>query len=111
MVNKLHIQIVDNTFDAGNPGVGSQDSFTNKYIADSLQKELSDDYPSMVAVEYVDLYFEDSRRFRAVRHLLDYGEINLPVILFNGVPKLHGTVVPSLIREEVERVLESGPLH
>lgn len=111
MMNKLHIQIVDDTLDPERLDSLTRDSFTNKYIADTLQKELSDDYPSMVAVEYVDLHFEKTRKFAAVRHMLDYGEIDLPVILFNGIPKLHGILMPSLIREEVERVLESGPLH
>lgn len=111
MLNRVHVQIVDNTLDNEKIGSGKRDSFTNQFIADSLKKELSDDYPSMVSVEYIDLSFEDAKKFSAVRYLLDSGDIDLPVILFNGIPRLHGMVVPSIIREEVEKEIESGLLH
>ncbi|MGE5892884.1 MAG: hypothetical protein ACM34I_02400 [bacterium] len=112
MLNKLHIQIVDDTLDGLLMSAEQYDeTFTNQFLAEELQKELSDDYPFMVSVEYIDLFLEDEKTFPAVRKLLQNGEINLPVILFNGIPRLYGGVPPLLIKEEVHRIMGAGPIH
>jgi sulfur relay (sulfurtransferase) DsrC/TusE family protein len=112
MINKLHIQIVDDTLDGLLMSAEQyDDSFTNQFIAEKLQRELSSDYPSMVSVEYIDLFMEDEKNFPGVRRMIKSGEMNLPVVLFNGIPKLYGGVLPTMIKKEVEKIMDSGPVH
>lgn len=112
MLQRVHIQILDNPiegviFDAEE----FEEPITNKIIADELQKEMSYYYPSVVSVEYIDLFMDDDRGFPEIRELLRQGAINVPVILINGIPKIHGGIPPSVIKNEVEKLLSSGPVH
>lgn len=112
MLNKVHIQIIDDTLDMLLVNAEHfEEFFSNRFIAEELQRELSDNYPTVVSVEYIDLFLEDERNYPVVRRLLKDGEITPPVILFNGIPKLYGGVLPSLIKEEVDRIIGDGPIH
>jgi len=43
--------------------------------------------------------------------LLRQGTINAPVILINGIPKIHGGIPRAVIREEVDKLISEGPVH
>ncbi|MEW6108082.1 MAG: hypothetical protein AB1632_02780 [Nitrospirota bacterium] len=89
-----------------------QKPITNKFLADELKKELIASYPSMVSVEYIDLFMhEDSEYFNDIMELIREGAIQAPVILINGALKIHGGIPPSAIKKEVEELLFSGPVH
>ncbi len=112
MLRRVYIQILDNpTEDVIFSSEKFEESATNKVLADELQKEMSYSYPYVVSVEYIDLFMDDEREFPEIRELLRHGAINTPVILINGVPKIHGGIPYAVIRKEVEKVLSSGPMH
>ncbi|MBI4689524.1 MAG: hypothetical protein HY754_04560 [Nitrospirae bacterium] len=112
MLRRVHIQILDNPIE---DVIFSSDKFeepaTNKILADELQEELNHFYPYVVSVEYIDLFMDSEREFPEIRELLRHGAINTPIILINGVPKIHGGIPYSVIRKEVEKVLSSGLVH
>ncbi len=83
----------------------------NKILADELRKEMNYNYASVVSVEYIDLFMNDEMDFPEIRELLSQGAIHAPVILINGVPKLHGGIPRAVIREEVDKLLSDGPVH
>jgi len=87
------------------------DFATNKVLAEELQKEMSSSYPFVVSVEYVDLFTDDEGEFPEIRELLRHGAINTPVVLINGIPKIHGGIPYAVIKTEIEKVLSSGPVH
>jgi glutaredoxin len=62
-------------------------------------------------VEYIDLFLNDEIHFPEIRSLLSQGAITTPVVLINGIPKIHGGIPRMIIKEEVEKLLSSGPLH
>lgn len=112
MMNRIHIQVLDNPvhhalIDAEEFG----DSLHNKDIVDELKHDLTFFYPSVVSVEYIDLFVDDERRFPEVRELLMQGALKAPVVLINGVPRIHGGIPSSVIKEEVEKMISSGPTH
>lgn len=112
MLHRVHIQILDNpTEEIFFSSENLDDSATNKILADELQKEMSHSYPFVVSVEYIDLFTDDENEFPEIRELLRHGAINTPVILINGIPKIHGGIPYSVIRKEIEKVLYSGPVH
>lgn len=112
MLQRVYIQILDNpTEDVIFSHDRFDDSVTNKILADELQKEMSNFYPFVVSVEYVDLFMDDENEFPEIRELLRHGAINTPVILINGIPKIHGGIPYTVIKKEVEKVLYSGPVH
>jgi disulfide oxidoreductase YuzD len=113
MIPKVHVQILD---DSSNKMLlvdkEHQKSATSRSLADELKKDLSSSYPSMVSVEYVDLFMhEDDEYFNDISELLRQGALHTPVILINGMLKIHGGISSSVIKKEVEKLLFSGPVH
>ncbi|MEW6001124.1 MAG: hypothetical protein AB1638_00510 [Nitrospirota bacterium] len=111
MLQRVHIQILDNPENLLVDNDAFELPVTNKILTEELRKEMNYFYPSVVCVEYVDLFMDDEEEFNDIRELLRLGAINTPVVLINGVLKIHGGIPPSVIRREVEKLLSSGPLH
>ncbi len=112
MLQKVHIQILDNPLE--NVILDAEEfeePIKNKILAEELRKEMNYSYPTVVSVEYIDLFMDDDTGFSDIKEMLRQGAINAPVILINGVPRIHGGIPRAVIREEVERLLSSGPLH
>ena len=112
MLQRVHIQILDNPtegilFDDNTPDVAG----TNKVLSDELSSEMNYFYPSVVFVEYVDLFMDGEEEFDDIKELLRVGALNTPVVLINGVLKIHGGIPATVIRREVEKLLSSGPIH
>lgn len=83
----------------------------NKLLADELRKEMNYYYPTVVSVEYIDLFMGNDMDFPEIRELLRQGAISAPVILINGIPKIHGGIPRTVIREEVDKLISEGPVH
>lgn len=112
MLQKVHIQILDNPLEnAILDAEEFEEPIKNKILAEELRKEMNYSYPTVVSVEYIDLFMDDDTGFSDIKEMLRQGAINAPVILINGVPRIHGGIPRAVIREEVERLLSSGPLH
>ena len=112
MIQRVHIQILDNPtetilFDDNSTDV----SGTNKILTDELSQEMDYFYPSVVFVEYIDLFMEGEEEFDDIKELLRLGALNPPIVLINGVLRVHGGIPASVIRREVEKLLSSGPVH
>jgi hypothetical protein len=112
MLQRVHVQILDNPtetilFDDNTTDV----SGTNKILTDELSQEMNDFYPSVVFVEYIDLFMEGEEEFDDIKELLRLGALNPPIVLINGVLKIHGGIPATVIRREVEKLLSSGPMH
>jgi hypothetical protein len=112
VLQRVHIQILDNPtegvlFDDNT----SESTGTNKVLTDELSKEMNYFYPSAVYVEYIDLFMDGEEEFYDIKELLRLGALNTPVILINGVLKIHGGIPASVIKREVEKLLSSGPIH
>lgn len=112
MLQRVHIQILDNPlediiFDRDE----LESSVTNRQLTEELKKEMNHFYPSVVFVEYIDLFMDGEEEFEEIRELLRLGVINTPVVLINGMLKIQGSIPTSLIKEEVEMLLSSGPVH
>ncbi len=112
MLQRIFIQILDNPFeDVLFSDSSIDESVNNQAIAEELQNSLDFHYPSMVHVEYIDLFLEDEGRFIEIREMLSHGLITLPVILINGSPFLHGGIAHAVIMDEIGKLLSSGPVH
>jgi hypothetical protein len=112
MLQRVHIQILDNPMeDVILDAEEFEEPIRNKILADELRKEMHYYYPSVVSVEYIDLFMGDDLDFPEIRELLRQGAIHSPVILINGIPKIHGGIPRSVIREEVDKLMSDGPLH
>jgi hypothetical protein len=112
MLQRVHVQVLDNPtegilFDDNSTEV----SGTNKVLTEELFKELSYFYPSVVFVEYIDLFMDGDEEFDDIKELLRMGALNTPIVLINGVLKIHGGIPATVIRREVEKLLASGPIH
>jgi len=112
MLQRVHIQILDNPleeviFD----GDEFESSAENRQLTEELKKELNYFYPSVVFVEYVDLFMDGEEDFGEIRELLRLGVIDTPIVLINGELKVEGSIPTSVIKEEVETLLSSGPVH
>lgn len=112
MLQRIHIQILDNPAE----GVlfdeyASEAAGTNKILTEELSKEMNYFYPSVVFVEYIDLFMDDEEEFDDIRELLRLGAVNTPIVLINGALKIHGGIPALIIRREVEKLLSSGPVH
>ncbi len=112
MFQRVHIQILDNPtetilFDDNTTEVPG----TNKILSDELSQEMDYFYPSSVFVEYIDLFMEGEEEFDDIKELLRLGALNPPIVLINGILKVHGGIPASVIRREVDRLLSSGPVH
>ncbi|MDA8087495.1 MAG: hypothetical protein M0Z75_12425 [Nitrospiraceae bacterium] len=110
MLNRVHIQILDNPTNWV-PGTDSFEQEQNQIIAEELRNDLNYNYPTVTSVEYIDLFNDESESFREIRELLNQGIISAPVVLINGVPKIHGGIPSMLIKTEVEKIISSGPVH
>lgn len=112
MLQRVHIQILDNpleelVFEGGE----FEYSLTNRELAEELREEMNYFYPSIVYVEYIDLFMDNEEEFDDIRRLLKMGLINTPVVLINGVLRIQGGIPSSIIRKEIESLLSSGPVH
>ena len=112
MLQRVHIQVLDNPtegilFDDNTTETGG----TNKVLTDELSKEMNYFYPSVVFVEYIDLFMDGEEEFDDIKELLRMGALNTPVVLINGVLKIHGGIPASVIKKEVEKLLSTGPVH
>lgn len=111
-MQRIHIQILDSPIE--NVIINAEEfegPVRNKVLADELRKEMDYNYPTVVSVEYIDLFMDDDAIFPEIRELLRQGAINSPVILINGIPKIHGGIPRVIIREEVDKLLSDGPVH
>jgi hypothetical protein len=68
-------------------------------------------YPSVVYVEYVDLFMDGEEEFDDIKELLQLGALNTPIVLINGVLKVHGGIPASVIQREVDKLLSEGLIH
>ena len=83
----------------------------NKVLTEELSKEMSYFYPSVVCVEYIDLFMDGEEEFDDIKELHRLGALNTPMGLINGILKIHGGIPASVILREVEKLLSSGPAH
>jgi len=112
VLQRVHIQILDNPTEIILFDDNTADSAgTNKVLTDELSKEMNYFYPSVVYVEYIDLFMDGEEEFEDIKELLRLGALNTPVVLINGVLKIHGGIPASVIKREVEKLLSSGPVH
>ena len=112
MLQRVHIQILDNPMENVLLDAEEFESpVTNRALAENLRKELNYFYPSVVFVEYIDLFMDGEEDFDDIRELLSLGAITTPVVLINGVLKIHGGISATVIKKEVERLISSGPVH
>ena len=112
MLQRVHIQILDNPmeeilFD----GEELESSVSNRQLTEELKNELNYFYPSVVCIEYKDLFMDGEGDFEEIRELLRLGVITTPIVLINGMLKIQGSIPASLIKQEVEKLLSSGPAH
>jgi hypothetical protein len=111
MLQRVHIQILDNPTEGVFYEKGLGDTMSNKMVADELREEINYLYPSVAFVEYIDLFMDEEGEFDEIRELLSLGAIDTPVVLINGVLKLYGSISPAIIKKEVEKLLSAGPVH
>jgi len=111
MLQRVHIQILDNPIEGIVSSMGYDSQITNRMVADELREELSYSYPSVVFVEYIDMFMDEEREFTEIQELVSAGAIDTPVVIINGILKSYGSISPVVIKKEVERLLSSGPLH
>ena len=112
MLQRVYIQILDNPLeDVILDAEEFEEPIRNKLLADELRKEMNYYYPTVVSVEYIDLFMGNDMDFLEIRELLRQGTINAPVILINGIPKIHGGIPRAVIREEVDKLISEGPVH
>jgi hypothetical protein len=112
MLQRVHIQILDNPtegvlFDDST----TESSGTNKILTEELSVEMNYFYPSVVCVEYIDLFMDGEEEFDDIRELLHLGALNTPVVLINGMLKVHGGIPATVIRREVDKLLSEGLTH
>ncbi|MEW6571084.1 MAG: hypothetical protein AB1390_07915 [Nitrospirota bacterium] len=110
MIQRVHIQVLDNPtedilFEE------TEVAGTNKILTEELSREMNYFYPSVVFVEYVDLFMDGEEDFDDIRELLRLGAVTTPVVLINGELRIHGGIPSTAIRKEVEKLLSAGPLH
>jgi len=111
MFQRVHIQILDNPTESVIFEHTTATAGANKVLVEELTKEMNYSYPSVVYIEYVDLFMDSDEEFEDIRELLRLGAINPPIVLINGVLKIHGGIPSTVIRKEVDKLLSSGPVH
>ena len=112
MLQRVYIQILDNPLeDVILDAEEFEEPIRNKLLADELRKEMNYYYPTVVSVEYIDLFMGNDMDFPEIRELLRQGAVSAPVILINGIPKIHGGIPRAVIREEVDKLISEGPVH
>lgn len=111
MLQRVRIQILDNPIEEVFLNAEEfEEPVRNRILADELKREMNYFYPTVVSVEYIDIFTDDSE-FPEIMELMRQGAITPPVVLINGVPRIHGGIPRALIKEEVERILSLGPVH
>lgn len=111
MLQRIRIQILDNPIEEVLLNAEEfEGPVRNRILADELKKEMNYYYPTVVSVEYIDIFMDD-REFPEIMELMRQGAITPPVVLINGVPRIHGGIPRAIIKEEVERLLSLGPIH
>lgn len=111
MLQRIRIQILDNPIEEVFLNAEEfEEPVRNRILADELKKEMNYYYPTVVSVEYIDIFMDDSD-FPEIMELMRQGAITPPVVLINGVPRIHGGIPRAIIKEEVERILSLGPVH
>jgi hypothetical protein len=112
MLRTIRIQIIDNPMHwVLLDGEDFTEPAKNRHIADELRDDMKRSYPSVVSVEYIDLFADAKDEFREIREMIYHGGVNTPIVLMNGVVKVAGAIPPDVIKKEVEKMLSSGPLH
>ncbi len=112
MLQRVHIQILDNPLEEILlNGEELESSMTNRQLTEDLKNEMNYFYPSVVFVEYKDLFMDGEGEFEEIRELLRLGLINTPLVLINGVLKMQGSIPTAVIKQEIEMLLSSGPVH
>ncbi len=112
MLQRVHIQILDNPLEEILlNGEELESPTTNRQLTEELKNEMNYFYPSVVFVEYKDLFMDGEGEFEEIRELLRLGLINTPLVLINGVLKMQGSIPTSVIKQEIEMLLSSGPVH
>ncbi|HWR58278.1 MAG TPA: hypothetical protein VN328_05265 [Thermodesulfovibrionales bacterium] len=112
MLHRVSIQILDNPMeDIILDAEEFEEPARNRVLADELRKEMNYSYPTVVSVEYIDLFTGNDIDFPDIRELLRQGAISAPVILINGIPRIHGGIPGAVIKAEVDRLLSEGPVH
>jgi hypothetical protein len=112
MLQRVHIQILDNPLEEILlNGEELESSLSNRQLTEELKNEMNYFYPSVVCIEYKDLFMDGEGEYEEIRELLRLGVINTPVVLINGVLKIQGSIPTSLIKQEIEMLLSSGPVH
>lgn len=111
MLQRVYIKILDNPTHWAPEAGRAPEPAKNQTITEELKSDLDSNYPSVVSVEYIDLFGGDDSSFPEIRELLQQGLVSAPVVLINGVPRIHGGIPSSLIKVEVEKIISSGPLH
>ncbi len=112
MLQRVHIQILDNpTESALFDDDSAEIADANRILSEELSDEMNYSYPSVVFVEYIDLFMDGEDEFDDIRELLRVGALQPPVVLINGMLKVHGGIPATLIRKEVDKLLSEGLLH
>ena len=111
MLNRVHIQILDNPIHWAMDAKKFSEPVQNRVLTEELKSDMDANYPSVVSVEYIDLFSDGEESFPEIRDLLDQGLISAPIVIINGVPKIHGGIPSALIKTEVEKIISAGPLH
>jgi len=111
MFQRVHIQILDNPTESVIFEDKTVITGANRILVEELTKEMNYSYPSVVYIEYVDLFMDSDEEFEDIRELLRLGAINPPIVLINGILKIHGGIPSTVIRKEVDKLLSSGPVH
>ncbi len=111
MLQRVHIQVLDNPTEVVIFESSDDKSGTNKILTDELSKEINYFYPSIACVEYIDLFMDDEEEFDDIKELLRLGALNTPIVLINGILKVHGGIPASVIIREVEKLISTGPAH
>lgn len=112
MFQRVHIQILDNPTESVFYDDDTTEVLgTNKILTEELSDEMNYFYPSVVCVEYIDLFMDREGEFDDIRELLRLGALSTPVVLINGILKVHGGIPAHVIRREVDKLLSEGLVH
>jgi hypothetical protein len=112
MLQRIHIQVLDNPIEEiYNNDYTSEVVETNKMLTDELSKEMSYFYPSIVYVEYIDLFMDGDEEFEDIKELLSIGAVHTPIVLINGEIKIYGGIPTTLIKKEIEDIISKGLVH
>jgi len=84
MLNRVHIQILDNPIHWAMDAKKFSEPVQNRVLTEELKSDMDANYPSVVSVEYIDLFSDGEESFPEIRDLLDQGLISAPIVIING---------------------------